>query len=220
MRISALTGLLSAAALTLSISATSSPVFAQAPVAANGYVQSAGGSVRSGAGSCVRTGYWTPSSATEECDPDLLPKKTPVAAPPPPPPPPPPPAPAVKPPPPPPRPIVEKVSLRGDTLFDFDKSVVKAVLDKLVDQAKALNLEVIVAVGHTDSVGTDAYNQKLSERRAAAVKAYLVSKGVAANRVYTEGKGEKSPVADNKTKEGRSKNRRVEVEVVGTRNLK
>ena len=222
MRISALTGLLSAAALTLSISATSSPVFAQAPVAANGYVQSAGGSVRSGAGSCVRTGYWTPSSATEECDPDLLPKKTPVAAPPPPPPP--PPVPAVKPPPPPPRPIVEKVSLRGDTLFDFDKSVVKpegkAVLDKLVDQAKALNLEVIVAVGHTDSVGTDAYNQKLSERRAAAVKAYLVSKGVAANRVYTEGKGEKSPVADNKTKEGRSKNRRVEVEVVGTRNLK
>jgi len=90
----------------------------------------------------------------------------------------------------------------------------------LVDQAKALNLEVIVAVGHTDSVGTDAYNQKLSERRAAAVKAYLVSKGVAANRVYTEGKGEKSPVADNKTKEGRAKNRRVEVEVVGTRNLK
>ena len=94
------------------------------------------------------------------------------------------------------------------------------MLDKLVQQAKDLNLEVIVAVGHTDSVGPDAYNQKLSERRAAAVKAYLVSKGIAANRVYTEGKGEKSPVADNKTKEGRSKNRRVEVEVVGTRNLK
>ncbi|NBP27360.1 MAG: OmpA family protein [Betaproteobacteria bacterium] len=105
-----------------------------------------------------------------------------------------------------------------------DKSVVKpegkAVLDKLVQQAKDLNLEVIVAVGHTDSVGTDAYNQKLSERRAAAVKAYLVSKGIAANRIYTEGKGEKSPVADNNSKDGRSKNRRVEVEVVGTRNLK
>jgi OOP family OmpA-OmpF porin len=189
-------------------------------VASNGYVQSSGGSVRITDGTCIRTGYWTPQMATEECDPDLLPKKVQVAAPAPPP----PPAPAVQAPPPPPRPIVEKVSLRGDTLFDFDKSVVKpegkAVLDKLVDQAKALNLEVIVAVGHTDSVGTDAYNQKLSERRAAAVKAYLVSKGVAANRVYTEGKGEKSPVADNKTKEGRAKNRRVEIEVVGTRNLK
>ena len=216
MRISALPSLLSAATLAVSFSVVSSPVTAQAPAASNGYVQSMGGTVRSGSGACVRTGYWTPQMATEECDPDLLPKKTPVA--------PPPPAPAVKPPPPPPKPIVEKVSLRGDTLFDFDKSVVKpegkAVLDKLVDQAKALNLEVIVAVGHTDSVGTDAYNQKLSERRAAAVKAYLVSKGVAANRVYTEGKGEKSPVADNKTKEGRAKNRRVEIEVVGTRNLK
>jgi OOP family OmpA-OmpF porin len=219
MRISALPSLLSAATLAVSFSVVSSPVAAQAPAASNGYVQSMGGTVRSGSGACVRTGYWTPQMATEECDPDLLPKKTPVAPPPPA-----PPAPAVKPPSPPPKPIVEKVSLRSDTLFDFDKSVVKpegkAVLDKLVDQAKALNLEVIVAVGHTDSVGTDGYNQKLSERRAAAVKAYLVSKGVAANRVYTEGKGEKSPVADNKTKEGRAKNRRVEIEVVGTRNLK
>jgi OOP family OmpA-OmpF porin len=120
--------------------------------------------------------------------------------------------------------VVEKITLKGDTLFDFDKSVVKpegkAVLDRLVDQAKDLNLEVIVAIGHADWTGTDAYNQKLSERRAAAVKAYLVSKGIAANRVHTEGKGESQPVADNKTKEGRAKNRRVEVEVVGTRNLK
>jgi hypothetical protein len=76
---------------------------------------------------------------------------------------------------------------------------------------------VIIAVGHTDSVGSDAYNQKLSVRRAEAVKAYLVSKGIEKNRVYTEGKGEKQPVADNKTAEGRAKNRRVEIEVVGTR---
>ena len=77
-----------------------------------------------------------------------------------------------------------------------------------------VNVDVI---GHTDWVGTNAYNMKLSDRRAAAVKTYLVSKGIEANRVYTEGKGEKQPVADNKTKEGRAKNRRVEIEVVGTR---
>ena len=80
-----------------------------------------------------------------------------------------------------------------------------------------INLEVIIAAGHTDSIGTDAYNQKLSVKRADAVKAYLVSKGMEKNRVYTEGKGEKQPVADNKTSAGRAKNRRVEIEVVGTR---
>jgi len=93
----------------------------------------------------------------------------------------------------------------------------RAKLDDLVDKVKGISLEVIIAVGHTDSVGTDAYNQGLSVRRAEAVKAYLVSKGIEKNRVYTEGKGEKQPVADNKTREGRAKNRRVEIEVVGTR---
>ena len=82
---------------------------------------------------------------------------------------------------------------------------------------KGINLEVVIAVGHTDSVGGDAYNQKLSVARAEAVKAYLVSKGIEKNRVYTEGKGKSQPVADNKTNEGRAKNRRVEIEVVGTR---
>ncbi|HOA93454.1 MAG TPA: OmpA family protein, partial [Quisquiliibacterium sp.] len=77
--------------------------------------------------------------------------------------------------------------------------------------------EVIIAVGHTDGVGSDAYNQRLSVKRSEAVKAYLVSKGIEANRVYTEGKGEKQPAADNKTAAGRAKNRRVEIEVVGTR---
>ncbi|MGE5640969.1 MAG: OmpA family protein, partial [Clostridia bacterium] len=80
-----------------------------------------------------------------------------------------------------------------------------------------INLEVVIAIGHTDSIGTDEYNQKLSVRRAESVKSYLVSKGVEQNRVYTEGKGEKQPVATNKTKEGRQKNRRVEIEVIGTR---
>jgi OmpA-OmpF porin, OOP family len=90
-------------------------------------------------------------------------------------------------------------------------------LDDLVGKLKAVNLEVIIAIGHTDSIGSKAYNQKLSLRRANAVKAYLVSKGIEANRVYTEGKGETQPIADNKTKEGRAKNRRVEIEVVGSR---
>jgi OOP family OmpA-OmpF porin len=118
-------------------------------------------------------------------------------------------------------PAVVKFTYQAETLFDFDKSVLKpggkAKLDEIVGLLPGIDLEVIVAVGHTDSIGTEAYNQKLSERRANAVKAYLVSKGVDAGRVYTEGKGELQPVADNQTREGRAKNRRVEVEVVGTR---
>lgn len=118
-------------------------------------------------------------------------------------------------------PTAEKVSFAADALFDFNKSVLKpegkAKLDDLANKLQAVNLEVIIAVGHTDSVGSDAYNQKLSVRRAEAVKAYLVSKKVEASRIYTEGKGEKQPVADNKTDAGRAKNRRVEIEVVATR---
>ena len=116
---------------------------------------------------------------------------------------------------------MQKVTLSAETLFDFDKSVVKPEgrrsLDELAARVAPINLEVVIAIGHADSVGSDAYNQRLSVRRAESVKAYLTSKGIAANRVYTEGKGEKQPVADNKTAEGRAKNRRVEIEVVGTR---
>ncbi|HEY9239430.1 MAG TPA: OmpA family protein, partial [Burkholderiaceae bacterium] len=118
----------------------------------------------------------------------------------------------------------EKVTFAADAFFDFDKSVLKpegkAKLDDLVSKMGGINLEVIIAVGHTDSVGSDAYNQRLSIRRSEAVKSYLVTKGVEKNRVYTEGKGEKQPVADNKTAEGRAKNRRVEIEVVGTRSTR
>jgi OOP family OmpA-OmpF porin len=116
------------------------------------------------------------------------------------------------------------VTYAADAFFDFDKSVLKpegkAKLDDLVGKLQGISLEVIIAVGHTDSVGTDGYNQALSNKRADTVKAYLVSKGVEKNRIYTEGKGETSPIADNKTKEGQAKNRRVEVEVVGTRPAK
>jgi OOP family OmpA-OmpF porin len=167
-------------------------------------------------GQCWRDASWTPATAAPGCDGAIA---APAAAPAPAAPraaaPAPAPAPAAQ------RPAAAKVTYAADTFFDFNKSVVmpagKAKLDDLVTKVKGINLEVIIAVGHTDSVGSDAYNQQLSVRRAEAVKAYLVSKGIEKNRIYTEGKGEKQPVADNKTKEGRTKNRRVEIEVVGTR---
>ena len=121
----------------------------------------------------------------------------------------------------PPAPVSQKVTFAADAFFDFNKSVLKpeakAKLDDLVGKLKGISLEVIIAVGHTDAIGGDPYNQKLSVRRAESVKAYLVTKGIEPNRIYTEGKGKKQPVADNKTSEGRAKNRRVEIEVVGTR---
>jgi OmpA-OmpF porin, OOP family len=174
---------------------------------------------------CWRDAFWTPATAGKDCDGALKPVAAPVVAPAPAP----APAPAASPTAPapvvvPPKPTSEKVTYAADAFFDFDKSVLKAdaktALDDLVGKTGGINLEVIIAVGHTDSVGSDEYNQKLSVRRAEAVKAYLVSKGLEKNRVYTEGKGEKQPVADNATAEGRSKNRRVEIEVVGTRAVK
>jgi OOP family OmpA-OmpF porin len=160
--------------------------------------------------------------ATEPAQPE--PKPAPPPAPKPAPPPAPKPAPAPeqpKPAPEKPKPVAEKVTFAADVLFDFDKAVIKpegrSKLDDISAKAKGVNLEVVIAIGHADSIGSDAYNQRLSVRRAESVKAYLVSKGVEANRVYTEGKGEKQPVADNKTRDGRAKNRRVEIEVIGTR---
>ena len=120
-----------------------------------------------------------------------------------------------------PKPVAEKVTFAADVLFDFDKAVIKpegkSKLDDIANKVRGINLEVVIAIGHADSIGSDAYNQRLSVRRAESVKAYLVSKGIEPNRVYTEGKGEKQPVADNKTRDGRAKNRRVEIEVIGTR---
>lgn len=159
------------------------------------------------------------------------PKPAPKPAPPPPPPPPPPPAPkkpeakpeAKKPEAPPapkPKPEapkVERTIILDDVLFDFDKSNIKpeaaAILDRLVafmneNKDKNANLS-----GHTDNVGTDAYNQALSERRVASVKDYVSGKGVAGSRISGQGFGESKPIADNKTAEGRAKNRRVEIKV-------
>ena len=228
--------MLAATAVAGSALAQSSPPFAplttdiQAAKPHSAYVQDARGViVRNPFGLCWRTGYWTPADAVPGCDlpicvapaklengkcvtppPPVVGVEPPVVVQPTP--------PVVVPP-----PVVgsEKVSFAADALFDFDKAVLKAEgkekLDDLVSKMQAINLEVIIAVGHTDSVGTDAYNEKLAMRRAGAVKAYLQAKGIEANRIYTEGKGEKQPVESNKSAAGRAKNRRVEIEVVGTR---
>ena len=166
---------------------------------------------------CWRDANWTPATGVQGCDGVPAPvAPAPVAAP----------APAAAPAPvaapaAPAAPATEKVSFAADAFFDFNKTALKpegkAKLDDLADKVKGLNLEVVIAVGHTDSVGSDAYNDKLSVKRSEAVKAYLADKGIDASKIYTEGKGEKQPVADNKSADGRAKNRRVEIEVVGTR---
>ncbi|TAK79275.1 MAG: OmpA family protein [Aquabacterium sp.] len=207
-----------AAVLFAAVSAVaSSSVFAQA---VDNWRGTDGTVWKNGTGEyCWRDNYWTPATGVQGCDGVPPPAAPPAPAPAP--------APAAPAPAPAPAPVVpaapttEKVSYAADAFFDFDKAVLKpegkAKLDDLAGKIGGINLEVIIAVGHTDSVGSDAYNQKLSLKRAEAVKAYLTGKGIEANRVYTEGKGEAQPVADNKTKAGREKNRRVEIEVVGTR---
>lgn len=182
-----------------------------------------GGVAKDSSGDCWRTGYWTPAMATYECDPDLLPKpQKQVEAPAPTPAPAPAPAPVVEP---------EKVSLRADELFDFDKAVLKPggkqALDDLVSQLQGVKYDTIVAIGYTDRIGSDAYNKKLSVRRAEAVKAYLVKeKGIDADRVFVDGKGEANPVTGDTCKGNKktkalvaclAPDRRVEVEVAGTR---
>ena len=170
---------------------------------------------------CWRDNFWTPETGVQGCDGVPAPKAAVVPAPAPAAP---AAAPAPAPAPVPAAPTTEKVSFAADAFFDFDKAVLKpegkSKLDDLAEKVKDLTLEVIIAVGHTDSVGSDEYNQKLSVRRSEAVKAYLVDKGIDAARVYTEGKGEKQPVADNTSAAGRAQNRRVEIEVVGTRTVK
>lgn len=173
------------------------------PVEKEGYlIDTRNNVVKNSYGQCWRTGYWTPAMAIEECDPDLIKKEPKKVAPPP----------AVEPVKPmapaagPDKPAV-KAEFKAETLFDFDKSVVKAegkkVLDdKIVAGMKAHpEVEKLLVTGHTDRIGTVKYNQKLSERRANAVKAYLVKAGIPAERIHAVGKGESSPSAEANTKE-------------------
>ena len=181
-------------------------------------------------GLCWRTNYWTPAAAAKDpagckCDKDLLPKEVcepkasaPAAAAPA--------APAA----PGTAPAREKVTVAADALFDFNKATLrpegKAKLDDVVAKSNQLVLEVVIAVGHADRIGSAAYNQKLSEKRAASVKDYLVSKGIPANRIYTEGKGSKQPVTKPDQCKGPKSakviaclqpDRRVDIEIIGTK---
>lgn len=158
-----------------------------------GYVgDNTGHIARDSAGKCVKNSAWTPALAMEECGDKAPAAKAPASA-------------------------TETISLKADAHFDFDKSELKAGDKKELDDAaakmKGMKVESITVTGHTDNVGTDAYNQKLSERRADSVKKYLVGKGVNAGQIQTQGKGESQPVADNKTADGRAKNRRVDIEI-------
>ncbi|MBC3209600.1 MULTISPECIES: OmpA family protein [unclassified Pseudomonas] len=105
----------------------------------------------------------------------------------------------------------------GNVLFDFDKSdltpAAKAQLDTLMDKLRNADVVSIKVIGHTDSKGSDAYNQALSERRASSVAAYLLSQGLAPDKLTSEGRGESEPVADNASDEGRAQNRRVELHI-------
>lgn len=169
------------------------------------WVNSTGTAWKNGDGTlCWRDASWTPATAANGCDGWLAPKAAAAPA----------------------RSGVtqSKITLQADTLYDFDKATLKAegqaTLDKIARDLSKIKLEVIIAVGNTDSVGSDAYNMALGQRRAASVKAYLVSKGVDGSRIYTESKGKSNPVANNATAEGRAKNRRTDIEVVGTSAVK
>jgi len=182
---------------------------------------------------CYRTGYWTPSMAIIGCDPDLVPK--PVAAPVPAPAPAPAPSPAPRATPAPaPAPApsaagVQKITLASKALFDFDKAVLKpegkaAIDSEIISKLSGVQrLELVLVTGHTDRIGTQAYNQKLSERRADAVRDYLVSKGIARDKIETLGMGKTQPVPGVTCNMTAMKeliaclapNRRVEVEVKG-----
>jgi OOP family OmpA-OmpF porin len=183
-----------------------------------------GGVARDSSGDCWHTGYWTPAMAIYECDPDLLPKpekKVEAPAPAPAPEPVPVPAPVTEP---------EKLTLSADELFDFDKAVLrpegKQALDDLASKLQGYSYDTIIAVGYADRLGSDSYNKKLSMRRAESVKKYLVGKGIAADRIFTDGKGEANPVTGDTCKGNKKTkaliaclqpDRRVEVEVAVTK---
>ena len=196
--------------------------------------------VISGRGECVRSGSWTPAlaavAAATQCTPDLVAQAqpTPPAAPAPAP----KAAPAQKPEAKPepkagaaaPKPAPQKFTFAADALFDFDKATLKpegkTKLDPLPQSLSDVKYDAVLVVGHTDRIGTVKYNQKLSLKRAEAVRKYLADKGIAASRISVEGKGKSQPVTQGATCKGKKSkaliaclqpDRRVTIEVTGTK---
>lgn len=180
-------------------------------------------------GLCWRSGSWTPANVTPECDPELMAKaevpaeKRVEALPP---------APAPAPTPTQAKLQTRKITFSAEELFDFDKAVLKpagkAGLDKLTNEINGVNYETVLVTGHTDRLGSSQYNQKLSERRAGAVKAYLLSKGIPDNRITSAGMGEAQPVTKADDCKGPvtkkliaclQPDRRVEVDVTGSKEV-
>ena len=179
-------------ALVLGLSAGSVLAQNRTPAQLDSYVYATNGQIwRSGTNLCWRTVRWTPAGAVRECDPDLFkeePKVGPVSVPdyvpeeiP--------------------EVTTQKVTYQADTFFDFDKYALKPAgkqaLDQLAEQIKLVDLELVIATGYTDWTGSEAYNYKLSLRRANAVKAYLVARGVPADQIKVVGKGKNDPIASN-----------------------
>ena len=212
------------------IAATAIPSAANAQSRNQGYLtdQNANIVTSPNTGLCWRTGAWTPALAVAQCDPDLVKKPeakleaakaVPVA-----------PKEVQAPPKAATKPAPQKINFSADALFDFDKSELrpqgKAMLDDLANTLGGATYEVILAIGHTDRLGSAQYNQKLSLKRAESVKQYLVAKGIAPNRIYAEGKGKAQPIT--KPADCRMTNRkalitclqadrRVDVEVTGSK---
>jgi len=242
---------LSAVAITAALMALAGSASAQtsggtgAGAGLPGYAVSSNGNVvLSGFGTCVRAGHWTPANAADPCDRIAVanvPPPAPVAAAPEPklepaPAPTPAPAPAPVAQPEPPRPVIQKITLSTDVLFDFGKAELKdsgkSRLDQLAGEIKDADVDEIVAVGHADRIASDDYNQKLSELRAQAVKDYLGQQGAKAKTITAQGKGESQPVTGDDCKKmgaerGSNKklvsclqpDRRVEIEVLGSRQV-
>jgi OmpA-OmpF porin, OOP family len=225
---------------TAGASAQSAATGATEPIRPPGYaVASDGRVVLSGFGTCVRAGHWAPHNAAEPCDriavaqveppvpvvtpePKLEPAPAPIVQAPP-------PQPAPLAAPEPPRPVIQRITLATDVLFEFDKAQLrdsgKSKLDEIAEATKDARVEEILVAGYADPIGSEQYNEKLSAARASAVREYLTQKGVSPERIKSEGRGETREFTEGQCDKLTGKkliacfepNRRVDVDLLGSR---